>query len=83
MISTPVIVYQPGPAYREGVATDIVGAHRKIRNLQVLDSVDIQSLVQDTMLDDAVTLFRSNTASTKRMPCSLDVALYPFLNMFD
>lgn len=83
MVSTPAIVHRPGPAYRERVATDIVGAHRKIGNLQVLDSMDIQSLVQDTMLDDAVTLFRSNTASTKRVPCRLHVALYPFLNVFD
>ena len=69
--------------YRKGVAANIVRAYREIRNLQVLDSVDVQSLVQDTMLDNAVTLLRSDTASAKRVPCGFNMSLDPFLDMFN
>jgi hypothetical protein len=36
------------------VATDIVGADTEISNLQSFDIVDIQALVKNTMLDNAV-----------------------------
>ena len=47
---------------RTGVASDVVGADRKIGNLEVLDAMDVQALVQDTVLDDAVALLRSHRA---------------------
>ena len=67
--------------YGEGVATHVVRAHGKVGDLQVLDTVDIQSLVQNTMLDNAVAFTRSDTASTKRMPGGFNMALDPLLDV--
>lgn len=41
---------------RVGVAADIVGADGQVSNLEALDAVDIEALVQDTVLDDAVAV---------------------------
>jgi hypothetical protein len=67
--------------YREGVAADVVRADREIRDLQVLNAMDIQSLIQDTMLDNAVALSRAHRACAQAVPSSLRVSLDPFLNM--
>jgi hypothetical protein len=45
--------------------------------------MDIQSLIQDTMLDNAITLFRTHAASAQRVPGGLAVALNPFLNVLN
>lgn len=45
--------------------------------------MNIQSLVQDTMLHDAVALLGCNAAGTKRVPGGLDVALDPFLDFIN
>ena len=67
--------------YRKSVAADIVGADRQIGHLQILDAVDVESLVQDTVLDNLVAFSWSHAAGTKRMPRGLAVPLYPFLNV--
>lgn len=67
--------------YREGVAADVVGADREIRDLQVLDAMDVQSRVQDTMLDNTVALPWSHAASAEGVPGSLAVTLHPFLDV--
>jgi hypothetical protein len=45
------------------IAPHIVRANGKISDLEVLDAVDIKALIKDTMLDDAVSLFRRHGAS--------------------
>jgi hypothetical protein len=45
---------------RTSVAPDIVRADRQISNLEILDAVDIEALIEHTMLDDAVTLLWSH-----------------------
>ena len=65
----------------EGVASDVVRADRQVRYLEVLDTVDIESLVEHTVLDDVVTLSRCHGAGTKRMPSCLNVTLNPLLNV--
>ena len=67
--------------YRESVAANIVRADGEIRHLQVLDAVDVQSLIQDTMLDNAITLLGSHATCSKRVPGGLDMSLNPFLDM--
>lgn len=41
---------------RVGVAADVVGTDGKIGDLEALDAVNVQALVQNTVLDDAVAL---------------------------
>ena len=67
--------------YREGVATNVVGAHGEIRDLQVLDAMDVESLVQDTVLDDIVALLGSHTTGTQRVPGGLAMSRHPLLNV--
>jgi hypothetical protein len=63
---------------RVRVATHVVGADGKISNLESLDAMDVESLVEDTVLDDAVTLLGSHGAGSKGVPGRLGVALDPF-----
>ena len=67
--------------YREGVAAHVVRAHRQIRDLQVLHAMHTGSLIQDTVFDNIVAILGSHATGTKRMPGSLAVPGYPFLNM--
>lgn len=69
--------------YRESVAANVVGTDTEIRHFQVLDAVDVQSLVQDTMLDDVIAILWTHATSSKRVPGSLAVALDPFLDQRD
>lgn len=46
------------PTHRESVAADIIGADGQVGYLEVLDTMDIETLVQDTVLDDTVPLPR-------------------------
>ena len=58
-----------------GVTSDIVRADGQIGDLQALDAVHVEALVQNTVLDDAVTLLGGHRARAERVPGSLDVAL--------
>lgn len=58
-----------------GVAADVVGADGQIGNLQALDAVDVEALVEHTVLDDAVALLRGHGARAQGVPGGLDVAL--------
>jgi hypothetical protein len=60
---------------RIGVTSDIVRANGQVRNLQALDAVDVEALVEHTVLDDAVALLGGHGARAERVPGSLDVAL--------
>lgn len=51
--------------YRESVAANVVGTDGQVRDLKVLDAMDVESLVQDTMLDDLVALPRCHAACAK------------------
>ena len=42
------------------VASDIIRADTEIGNLEALDAMHVQALVNDTVLDDAVTLPRGH-----------------------
>ena len=44
------------------VAADVVGADRKVSDLEALDVVDVQALIEHTVLDDAVALLRGHRA---------------------
>lgn len=68
---------------REGVAADVVRADGQIRHLEVLDAMDVETLIQNTMLDDAVALARCHGAGAEGVPGSLAMALNPFLDVFD
>ena len=61
----------------------IVWADTQVCDLQPLDSMDIQSLIQDTVLDDTITFLRSHATSSQTVPSGLDMSLYPLLNVFD
>jgi hypothetical protein len=62
--------------YTESVAAHIVGADRKITNLEPLHSVDIQTLVNNTsMWCDGASLAWRHAASAQRVPSCLDVTL--------
>jgi hypothetical protein len=37
------------------VAANIIGADRKICDLQILDAMDVKALIKNTMLDNAVS----------------------------
>jgi hypothetical protein len=67
--------------YAEAVAPGIVRADGKIGDLQVLDAMNIETLVEDTMLDNLITLFGRHAAGTQGMPGSLTVSFNPFLDM--
>lgn len=67
--------------YREGVATNVVGADGEIGDLQVLDAVDVESFIQDAVLDDIVALLGSHTTGTQRVPGGLAMSRHPLLNM--
>jgi len=41
---------------RVGVASDVVGADRQVSHLKALDAVHVESLVQNTVLDNAVAV---------------------------
>lgn len=68
---------------RVSVAPDIVRADTQIRNLEPLDTVDVQPLVQHAVLDDAVALTRRHGAGAQAVPGALDVALDPLLDGLD
>jgi hypothetical protein len=68
-------VYRRLRVRRIGVTSDIVRANGQVRNLQALDAVDVEALVEHTVLDDAVTLLGGHGARAERVPGSLDVAL--------
>ena len=57
------------------VAADVVGADGQIGDLQALDAVDVETLVEYTVLDDAVALLGRHGARAERVPGGLDVAL--------
>jgi hypothetical protein len=58
-----------------GVAADIVGTDRQIGDLQALDAVNVEALVEHTVLHDAVALLGCHRARAERVPGRLDVAL--------
>jgi hypothetical protein len=60
---------------RVGVTADIVRANGQVRNLQALDTVDVEALIEHTVLDDAVTLLRGHGARAEGVPGCLNVAL--------
>jgi hypothetical protein len=68
-------VYRRLRVRRIGVTSDIVRANGQVRNLQALDAVDVEALVEHTVLDDAVALLGGHGARAERVPGSLDVAL--------
>ena len=72
---------QQTATYREGVAANIVRADGQVGDLEVLDAVDVQSRIQDTVLDNAVALSRSHGAGAQAVPCGFAVSLNPFLNV--
>lgn len=43
--------------------------------------MDVQSLIQDTMLDNAIAILWTHAASTERVPGCLAVSLHPFLDV--
>lgn len=55
------------------VAANVVGADGQIGNLEALDAVDVEALVENTVLDNRVALPRRHRASSERVPCRLDV----------
>ncbi|CAG1983730.1 unnamed protein product [Fusarium graminearum] len=63
---------------RVRVAAHVVGADGQISNLESFDAVDVESLVEDTVLNDAVALLGSHGAGSKGVPGRLGVALDPF-----
>ena len=67
----------------ESVAANVVWADTQIRDLQALNTVDIQTLVKHTMLHDIVALPWCHRARSQRVPGRLTVPLYPLLNSSD
>jgi len=61
----------------------LTGTDGKISDLEALDTVNVQSLVENTVLDDAVALARRHAARAKRVPGRLNVALDPLLDVLD
>ena len=53
----------------------------QIGDLQVLDTMNVESLVQHAMLDDIVALLGSHTTGTQRVPGGLAMSCHPLLNM--
>lgn len=62
------------------VAAEIVGADGQISNLEAFDSVNVETLVKDTMLDNGVALFGRHRACAKGVPGGLAVPLDPLLD---
>lgn len=50
--------------YAESVATNVVWTDGKVCNFEVLDSMNIETLVENTMLDNAVAFFWCHAAGT-------------------
>ena len=48
--------------YAEGVATNVVWADGKVRDLEVLHPVHIQTFIQNTMFDDRIAFFGRHAA---------------------
>ena len=67
----------------ESVAAHIVGADGEIRDLEVLDAMDVESLVKDTVLDNIVAFAWCHAASAQGVPGGLAVALHPLLDVRD
>lgn len=65
------------------LTSNVVRADRKISNLEALDAVDVQALVEHTVLDDAVALLGRHGAGSQAVPGALDVALDPLLDGLD
>jgi len=59
---------------RVRIAADVVGADGQVGDLEALDAVDVQALIEHTVLDDGVAVPGSHGARSKRVPCSLNVA---------
>jgi hypothetical protein len=76
-----IITQLEGSTYRESVTPNIVRTDTQVRDLEVLDAMDIQALVEDTVLDDVVALAGRHAACSQGMPGCLAVALHPFLNV--
>jgi hypothetical protein len=68
-------VYRRLRVRRIGVTSNVVRADGQVRNLQALDAVDVEALIEHTVLDDAVTLLGGHGARAERVPGGLDVAL--------
>lgn len=64
-----------GKTYAIGVAADVVGTDGQVRDLETLDAMDVEALIEHTVLDDGVTLPRSHTTGTQAVPSGLNVAL--------
>lgn len=45
--------------------------------------MDVESFIQDTVLDNVISFAWSHGAGTKRVPCSLNVTLDPFDDVLD
>jgi len=59
---------------RVRVATDVVGADGQVGDLEALDAVDVEALVEHTVLDDGVAVPGCHGAGTERVPGGLNVA---------
>lgn len=59
---------------RVRVATDVVGADGQVGDLKALNAVDIQALVEHTVLDDGVAVPGSHGAGAERVPGGFNVA---------
>lgn len=68
---------------RVGVAADVVRADGEVGDLETLDAVDVESLVEHAVLDDAVALPGRHGAGSEAVPGGLDVALDPLLDRRD
>jgi hypothetical protein len=62
--------------YAESVAADVVRADRQVADLQALDTVDVQALVKNTVLDDRVAALGCHAAGSERVPGGLDMAFH-------
>ena len=60
---------------RVGIAADVIRADGQIGDLEVLGTVDVEALVEHTVLDDRVALLGRHAAGSERVPCRLEEAL--------
>lgn len=65
------------------VATHIIRTDGQVSNLQTLDTVDIESFIQDSMLDNRISFLGSHRTGSETVPSSLDMAFCPFNDMID
>lgn len=65
------------------IAPYIIRADTQIRNLQSLDTVNVQPLIENTMFNDRIPFSGSHGTRTERVPSSFDVTLDPLLDMLD